>query len=105
MALDALSEKKLARVKPDLVDVVRRAAEISTRAFSIVQGNRTQAEQNAIYAQGRSKPGNIVTWTKNSKHIGGNAMDFAALVNGRIVWDAKFYPADRRGLQAGGART
>ena len=73
MALNAASEKKLARVKANLVSVVRRASEISSTPFQIVQGNRTQAEQNALYAQGRTKRGNIVTWTKNSKHIGGNA--------------------------------
>jgi hypothetical protein len=92
MQLNAASEKKLARVKPDLVSVVRRAAELTKQAFQIVQGNRTQAEQNALYAQGRTRPGNIVTWTKNSKHIGGNAIDFAALVNNKINWDTKFYP-------------
>jgi hypothetical protein len=91
--LDAASEKKLARVKPDLARVARRASEISTRAFQIVQGARTQAEQNSIYAQGRTKPGKIVTWTKKSRHIGGNAVDFAALVGGKISWDTKYYPA------------
>ena len=90
--LNAASEKKLARVKADLARVARRASEISSRPFQIVQGNRTQAEQNALYAQGRSRPGNIVTWTKRSKHIGGNAVDFAALVNGKINWDTKYYP-------------
>ena len=45
---------------------------------AIASGNRTQAEQNKLYAQGRTAPGNIVTWTKNSKHIGGNAMDLVA---------------------------
>jgi peptidoglycan L-alanyl-D-glutamate endopeptidase CwlK len=58
-----------------------------------VQGNRTLAQQRIIYAQGRTKPGPIVTWTLKSKHIGGNAIDFAALVNGKISWNAKLYPA------------
>ena len=89
--MDKLSEQKLKRVKADLVSVVKRAFEISP-PFTVVQGNRTQAEQNALYAQGRTKPGNIVTWTKNSKHIGGNAIDFAALVNGKISWNDKLYP-------------
>jgi peptidoglycan L-alanyl-D-glutamate endopeptidase CwlK len=91
--VDNLSEQKLKRVKADLVSVVRRAFEISQRPFSIVQGNRTQAEQDALYAQGRSKRGNIVTWTRKSKHIGGNAVDFAALVNGKISWNDKLYPS------------
>jgi peptidoglycan L-alanyl-D-glutamate endopeptidase CwlK len=89
--LNAASERKLKGVKPDLVDVARRASEIGP-PFQIVQGNRTVAEQAAIYAQGRSRPGKIVTWTKHSKHIGGNAVDFAALVNGKISWNDKLYP-------------
>ncbi len=96
--MDSLSEKKLLRVKPDLVSVVRRANEIGP-PFTIVQGNRTQAEQNAIYAQGRTKPGKIVTWTTKSKHIGGNAVDFAALVNNKISWNDKLYPAIARAFK------
>lgn len=43
--------------------------------INLASGGRTQAEQNHIYGQGRTRPGNKVTWTKNSHHIGGNAMD------------------------------
>lgn len=93
MALNTASEKKLVGVKPDLVKVVRRAAELTKQPFQIVQGNRTQAEQNKLYDQGRGSPGPIVTWTKKSKHIGGGAVDFAALVNGTINWQEKYYPA------------
>lgn len=90
--LNAASEKKLLRVKPELVKLVRRAAEIGP-AFQVVQGNRTLAEQKALYAQGRTKKGPIVTWTLKSRHIGGRAIDFAALVNGKISWNPKYYPA------------
>ena len=45
---------------------------------AIATGGRTQDEQNKLYNQGRTTPGNVVTWTKNSKHIGGNAMDLVA---------------------------
>ena len=41
----------------------------------IASAGRTQAEQDHIYAQGRTRPGNKVTWTRNSRHIGGGAMD------------------------------
>ena len=91
MALNAASEKKLKNVKPALVKIVRRAAEIGP-SFTVVQGNRTLAEQKALYAQGRTRKGPIVTWTLNSKHIGGSAIDFAALVNGKISWNTKYYP-------------
>lgn len=32
-------------------------------------GVRTLAQQKALYAQGRTKPGPIVTWTLNSRHL------------------------------------
>ena len=48
------------------------------QGVAIASGGRTQDEQNKIYNQGRTTPGNIVTWTRNSKHIGGNAMDLVA---------------------------
>lgn len=57
----------------------------------ITQGLRTIAEQNALYAQGRSKPGPIVTNAKGgtSYHNYGLAFDFALLLpNGTsLSWD------------------
>ena len=47
---------------------------------------RTKEDQEALYAQGRSKPGKIVTWTLNSKHLTGDAFDFVIMVNGKCDW-------------------
>lgn len=59
----------------------------------ITQGLRTIAEQNALYEQGRTKPGSIVTNAKGgySYHNYGLAVDFALLLlNGSSVsWDMK----------------
>ncbi|OBZ19056.1 hypothetical protein A8L34_05835 [Bacillus sp. FJAT-27264] len=59
----------------------------------INQGLRTLAEQNALYAQGRSKPGNVVTNARGgfSYHNYGLAVDFALLLpDGKgISWDMK----------------
>ena len=48
-----------------------------THGFGVGIGSasRTQEEQNDLYEQGRTQPGSIVTKTRDSKHIGGNAMD------------------------------
>lgn len=97
MELSQASRKKLVGLKPQLLQVVERAAVLAGEDknvdFEIVQGNRTQEYQNWLYQQGRTRPGKIVTWTKNSKHIGGGAIDFAALDSaGKITWDAKLYP-------------
>ena len=84
--LDPRSERNLAGVKTELAKVARRAFQISTVPFTVIQGVRTQLEQDALYAQGRSRPGRVVTWTRKSKHVAGKAIDFAALLEGRIVW-------------------
>lgn len=92
----ANSQKKLKGVHPLLVSALEVALQASPYDFSIVQGVRTQAEQDALYEQGRTREGPIVTWTRNSKHIPradgyGHAIDFAAFVDGAISWDEKYY--------------
>jgi peptidoglycan L-alanyl-D-glutamate endopeptidase CwlK len=47
---------------------------------------RTLDQQKELYAQGRSKPGKIVTWTLNSKHLTGEAFDFCIMNNGKCDW-------------------
>jgi len=51
---------------------------------------RTMAEQEALYEQGRTKPGRVVTNAKpgESAHNYGLAVDVVPLVNGKPVWDA-----------------
>jgi peptidoglycan L-alanyl-D-glutamate endopeptidase CwlK len=105
------SRNKLKGVHPLLVASLELALQTSPHDFAIVQGVRTQEEQNALYEQGRTKPGPIVTWTRNSNHLVkkdgyGHAIDFAAFVDGKISWDEKYYTpiADaiiKAGKQAG----
>lgn len=47
--------------------------------------------QNALYAQGRTTPGNIVTNAKGGQsfHNFRCAVDVVPLVNGKAVWDGK----------------
>lgn len=47
---------------------------------------RTKSDQEALFAQGRTKPGKIVTWTLNSKHLTGDAFDFCIMNNGKCDW-------------------
>lgn len=63
------SMDKLVGVHPDLVRVLIRAIGISKQDFSVNEGVRTPERQKELYAQGRTKPGNIVTWTMNSNHF------------------------------------
>ena len=62
------SERELTRVHPDLIRVMRRAINWGIMDFSIIEGVRSDARQEELYAQGRTEDGNIITWTLNSKH-------------------------------------
>lgn len=41
----------------------------------VVETVRSQERQDTLFAQGRTRPGPVVTWTRNSKHIDGRAAD------------------------------
>lgn len=63
------STQKLQGVHPALVLVVNRAIELSSQDFMVTCGLRTEDEQARLYAQGRTTPGPIVTWTMQSRHM------------------------------------
>lgn len=99
LTLDYIMSKSAARLA-GLLPVVRTATErLIQRSFAIgipiviTQGLRTIAEQDALYAQGRSKPGKVVTRARGgySYHNFGMAVDYALLMpDGRSVsWDTK----------------
>ena len=60
--------------------------------FSVICGHRSDEEQDALYAQGRTAPGNIVTQLRGGQSIHNTdpsrAVDLAPWVRGRgIAWD------------------
>ena len=76
--------------------------------------SRSTDEQAALYAQGRTKPGPIVTQldgtTHKSKHnlVPSKAIDVAVVVGGKVSWDAAQYAplgplAEHYGLVWGGS--
>ena len=82
-----LSQRSLDRldgVKPELVDVVKRAIELTTIDFGVVQGLRTEEEQKALVEKGASK-------TMKSKHLTGDAVDLMAYIGGRGCWELNVY--------------
>lgn len=65
-----------------MVAVVVLAISKSQQDFSVLEGVRTFERQKQLYAQGRTEPGQVVTWTLNSPHIlkedgYGHAVDLA----------------------------
>lgn len=101
--LTILSEQRLAGVDPRLATIVRDAALRVPPGlkFIVVEGLRTAARQDQLYAQGRTAPGPIVTWTKQSKHLDGLAVDLAPLAaDGSIDWkNTKAFDAIARAMR------
>lgn len=54
--------------KPLAMELLARCLEAGI-PVSIIFTGRTVAEQAALYAQGRTAPGKIVTWTLDSLHV------------------------------------
>lgn len=80
-------EARLSQIDEKLASVVRRAAETCPNRFMVTEGRRTQQRQDELYAQGRTTKGQIVTWTRKSKHIDGEAVDLAPVDQaGAIPW-------------------
>jgi peptidoglycan L-alanyl-D-glutamate endopeptidase CwlK len=52
--------------------------------FIIIDGRRTIDEQRLHVARGASK-------TMNSRHLHGYAVDFAAIVDGKIRWEPSYF--------------
>ena len=82
--MDNITITRLSRLHPKLrsdVTIAIQKANSLGIDFRITQGLRTIDEQNALYAQGRTKPGLIVTNAKGGQsfHNYGLALDFCLL--------------------------
>lgn len=105
-----LNPKQVAEVETHASDAHPRLAGVHpalrTRALAIIaaaaaegytlrvsQGLRTFAEQDALYAQGRTVKGKRVTNAKGgqSMHNYGLAVDYAFVVDGKVSWDPALY--------------
>ena len=80
MAVDARSEKNIATLNKKVQPLARKLIETATAQginVKVISGHRTYEEQNDLYAQGRSKPGLIVTKAKGgqSNHNFATAFD------------------------------
>jgi hypothetical protein len=93
--MNEASKKRLLAVHPELarrVQLVILMLEKPDRQIEVVQGVRTFAEQDALYAKGRTKPGQIVTRARGgqSNHNYGLAVDLCPFVKGKPDWNAPF---------------
>lgn len=69
------TKDNLEYVKKELVILVAYVLAVSEVDFTVTEGYRPQTRQNKLYAQGRTEPGKIVTWTLKSQHTRGRAVD------------------------------
>ena len=82
---------------PRLIKLIEASIEDTPIDFSIVDGVRTTKEQQGLFAQGRTKPGAIVTQKDGVKNKSnhqakadgfGHAFDFCPYINGVLNWNA-----------------
>jgi peptidoglycan L-alanyl-D-glutamate endopeptidase CwlK len=87
------TENRLKKVHPELAKRVRMVIDNLAKAgmqVEVVQGLRTVAEQDALFAQGRTKPGKVVTNARGgqSNHNYGIAVDVVPFADGKPNWEA-----------------
>ena len=97
--MDKVSQDRIAQLHPSIrLDVSNLIEKINTKVLTgrakvrIAQGLRTFAEQDALYAQGRTKPGKKVTNAKGGQsiHNYGLAVDIVLILDGKTAsWDEK----------------
>ena len=91
--LSKKSQDRLTGVHPDLVRVVKRAIEITTVDFAVLEGVRSKARQEQLVKAGASQ-------TMNSRHITGHAVDLGARVDGEVRWDWPLYHQIAKAMKA-----
>jgi peptidoglycan LD-endopeptidase CwlK len=104
----------LSKVDPRLREKVVKLLEVMQKKghpMVVVQGLRTVEEQQALFAQGRTKPGKIVTYADGvkvkSNHQSGRAADLTFLTpDFQVTWKGPWSlfgdEAERLGLRWGG---
>lgn len=93
--------RKIEDLQPELQRIYHLFADKMEAAgidFIVTCTARTQAEQDALYAQGRTLPGRKVTWTRRSRHTGGRAFDIVIMENGKPDWDVSNRKWEEAGL-------
>jgi len=111
--VDARSEKVIATLQPQVRPLARALVQKAARngiQIKVISGLRTYAEQNALYAQGRTQPGRKVTNARGgySNHNFGIAFDVGVFEGTRYLGESPKYKAGgalgmELGLEWGGS--
>lgn len=95
---DERSERNIATLLPQVQPLARALIESAAAigiAIKVISGTRTYEEQNALYEQGRTKPGRVVTNARGgySNHNFGIAFDIGVFEGGRYLDESPAYKA------------
>ena len=91
--LSKISRARINCIEPILIDIIEESIQRCPIDFGIPRdgGLRTADRQGVLFAQGRTTPGAIITYTdgvrKSSYHQSGKAFDIYAYVDGKASWD------------------
>lgn len=83
--LSQRSLDKLVGVRPELVEVVKRAIEITTVDFGVTEGLRTKERQIELFEKGASQI------REGGTHVEGRAVDLMAYIDDRGSWELNLY--------------
>ena len=88
-SLGTNSRRELEGVHPALVSVVERAIVLTEQDFTVFDGIRTAADQNALYKRGASQRDGYERIGKHQPQSDGygHAVDLVPWINGEPVWD------------------
>jgi peptidoglycan L-alanyl-D-glutamate endopeptidase CwlK len=97
-AVDPRSEKTIATLEPDVQPIARALVQKAAQngiTVKIISGLRTYAEQDALYAQGRTAPGPRITNARGgySNHNFGIAFDIGVFEGNKYLPESVKYKA------------
>ena len=104
---DSFTNERISKIYPDIqqsainfINQVESELGIRLRVYS---GKRTWDEQDALYEQGRTLPGKIITNAKGgySYHNYGLAIDVVEIRNKEAIWDTNWLGIGKIGIENG----
>lgn len=82
-------------VAAPLVSVATIALVTADHDFVVLEGLRSEERQKKLVEQGKS-------WTLNSRHLDGRAIDIGVLQDGEISWESHLYEEVAQAFDAAG---
>lgn len=88
------------------VEAFLKAVAAAGLSIIITETTRSRERQEYLYSLGRTRPGRVVTWTMQSKHLTGEAVDVAFLRDGKVTYEGDWARlgviGEKSGLRWGG---